>query len=226
MAEKTKLWYLENINLFQGLPLREMKFMEEKTQMKMAKKDQYIYFPEDPSTTIYFLKEGRVKIGAYSSDGKEIIKAILQPGEIFGELGIGGEERRNDFAQAMDKDVMLCAMSLENLEAMMRMNPNLSLKISKWMGFRIRKMERRFESLVFKDTRARLIDFIKDIAEENGRKVGDEIFVKYNLTHQDIGNLTAISRQTVTTILNDLEQKNLIKTERNAMLIRDIKNLK
>lgn len=227
MEDKSKLWYLENFNLFKGLHIKEMMFVQKNTVMKTKDKNEYIYFPEDPSTTIYFLKKGRVKIGTYSSDGKEIIKAILQPGEIFGELGIGGgEEKRGDFAQAMEKDVTLCAMSIDKIEAMMKQNPNLNLRITKLMGLRIRRMERKFESLIFKDTRARLIDFIKDMAEQNGRKVGDEIYIKYNLTHQDIGNLTAISRQTVTTILNDLEEKNLIKLERNAMLIRDIKNLK
>lgn len=226
MSEQSKLWYLENIRLFKGLPNREMMFIMKKTIMRKSVKNQYIYFPEDPSSTIYFLKKGRVKIGTYSPDGKEIIKAILQPGEIFGELGIMGEERRTDFAQAMDKDVILCAMSLNDMEEMMQLSPNLSLKVIKLIGLRFKRIERKFESLVFKDTRARMIEFIKDLAEEIGKKIGDEIFIKHDLTHQEIGNLTAIARQTVTSILNELEQKNIISMDRNTMIIRDINKLK
>lgn len=226
MEAKSKLWYLENFSLFDCLSSKEMKMLAQMTTMRKKEKNDFIYFPEDPSHSIFLLKEGRVKIGTYSPDGKEIIKTILKAGEIFGEMGIMGDGKRNDFAQAIDGDVMLCAMGVKEMEDMMRMNPNLSLRITKLIGLRFRKIERKFESLVFKDTRARLVDFIKDMAEENGQKIGDEILIKFKLTHQDIGNLTAIARQTVTTLLNDLEKENQIYLERNAILIRDIKNLK
>ena len=78
MATQTKLWYLENINLFKGMSMKDMKEVERRTTMKIAEKDQYIYFPEDPSTSVYFLKEGKVKIGSYSDSGRENIKAILE----------------------------------------------------------------------------------------------------------------------------------------------------
>lgn len=203
-----------------------MKTLDKMAIHRKRIKNEFIYFPGDPSTSIFLLKEGRVKIGTYSPEGKEIIKTILKSGEIFGEMGIAGEGKRNDFAQAIDGDAMLCAMGVKEMEEMMRMNSNLSLKITKLIGFRFRKIERKFEALIFKDTRARLVDFIKDMAEENGQKIGDEILIKFKLTHQDIGNLTAIARQTVTTLLNELQQEGQIHLERNAILIRDLKKLK
>ena len=87
--------------------------MAEMIRDQSIKKGEYIYFPEESSKNIYFLKEGRVKIGSYSDDGKEIIKAILQPGEIFGELSLVGEEKRSDFAQAMDNNVIICSMQMQ-----------------------------------------------------------------------------------------------------------------
>ena len=87
------------------------------------------------------------------------------------------------------------------------------------------QIERRFESLVFKDARTRIVDFIVDLGRENGIEIGKEILVKHHLTHMDMANLTATSRQTVTTILNELKEKNLIHLERNQFLIRDIDNL-
>ena len=103
---------------------------------------------------------------------------------------------------------------------------NLSLKITKLIGFRLQRIERRLESLVFKDARSRIIDFIVDMGKENGKPIGKEILVKHFLTHQDIANLTATSRQTVTTILNELKESDLIHLERNQFLIRDIDQLK
>jgi len=107
----------------------------------------------------------------------------------------------------------------------MQQNASLNFKVTKLIGFRLRKVERRLESLIFKDARTRIIDFIKDMAKEQGKKIGDEILVKHFLTHQDIANLTATSRQTVTTVLNDLKDNDLIYMERNKFLIRDINKL-
>jgi len=226
MATETKLWHLENFNLFKTLNAFEKVKMSTKVKHNKMKKNEYIYFPEDPSSSIFFLKKGRVKIGSYSDNGKEIIKAILSPGEVFGELSLVGEEKRNDFAIALDNDLVVCSLGMKDMEDMIEKNPLIGLKVTKLIGFRLQKIERRLESLIFKDARTRIIDFITELGREKGKAIGKEILVKHNLTHLDMANLTATSRQTVTTVLNELKEQNLIHLERNKFLIRDIDNLK
>jgi CRP-like cAMP-binding protein len=91
---------------------------------------------------------GRVKVGAYSKDGKEVIKTIVHPGEMFGELGLVGEDIRKDFAIAMDDEVQFCTLGVDEAIGMMRSNPDLGLKVSARIGERLIKLERRFESLI------------------------------------------------------------------------------
>lgn len=225
MSTETKLWHLENFNLFNTLSAIEKIEMSTKVKHSFVKKNEYIYFPEDPSASIFFLKKGRVKIGTYSDSGKEIIKAILNPGEVFGELSLIGQEKRNDFAISLDNDLVVCSLAMKDMENMIAKNPLIGIKVTKLIGFRLQKIERRFESLVFKDARTRIIEFIIELGREKGKAIGKEILVKHNLTHMDIANLTATSRQTVTTILNELKEKNLIHLERNKFLIRDIDSL-
>lgn len=167
-----------------------------------------------------------MKVGSYSADGKEILKTILYPGEIFGEMGIIGEEKRKDFAIAMDKDTRLCTLTVAEMHEIMQNNPNLSIAVVKSIGEKLRKLELKLESIVFKDARSRIIEVIVDMAKNYGNAVGDEVLIKHNLTHQDIANLTATSRQTVTTVLNDLKEANQIYMERNRILIRDLNSLK
>lgn len=224
-AQHSKLWHLEKINLFKDLSDKEMTNLVDLTTVKTADKNQFIYFPKEPSKIMFFLKQGRIKIGRYSDDGKEIIKAILYPGEVFGEMGIVGEESRKDFAMAMDAETRMCTLNIEDFKIMMEENSALSLEITKNIGEKLRNIERRLESLIFKDARERIIDFMRETSDKYGKVIGDEILVKHNLTHQDIANLTATSRQTVTTVLNDLKDKNLIYMERNRFLIRDITKL-
>jgi CRP-like cAMP-binding protein len=199
--------------------------MEDKHSFHYFKKNEYIYFEDEPSKYIYLIASGRVKIGSYKEDGTEVIKAILGPGEIFGELALAGEEKRQDFAQVLDENTSVCPMSISDMQNLMAKNQPLNLKIIKLIGIRIKKLERRIDSLIFKDARTRIVEFLKEMALEKGQKVGFEVMFKNYLTHKDIASLTGTSRQTVTTVLNDLKDKNLINFDRRRFLIRDLDKL-
>lgn len=224
-SSQSKLWHLERINLLKNLSEAELAELDKKTTFKVAEKNQYIYFPNEPSKVVFFLKEGRVKIGTYSEEGKEVIKTILYPGEVFGEMGVLGEDRRKDFAIAMDNDTRMCTISVDEFKGILNENPHLSLAVGRNIGEKMRHIERKLESLIFKDARQRIIQFMKEMAQQYGKAVGDEILVKHDLTHQDIANLTATSRQTVTTVLNELKEEDQIYMERKRFLIRDLNKL-
>ncbi|MDA3859786.1 MAG: helix-turn-helix domain-containing protein [Melioribacteraceae bacterium] len=70
------------------------------------------------------------------------------------------------------------------------------------------------------------MSFIYNLAIEQGKRIGDEIFLKPFLTHQNIAQLTACSRQTVNSILADLREKGLIDFDRKKIIIHNEKELK
>lgn len=225
-ATESKLWHLEQINIFRDLSDEDLNRIDRVTTMRNLAKDSYIYFPDEPSKVVFLLKEGRVKIGTFSDDGKEVIKAILEPGEIFGELAVAGQEKRTDFAQVLDKNVKICAISKAEMLNILNNNPSLNLKVTQLIGLRLQRMERRFESLIFKDARQRVVDFIKSSVEEKGKKIGFEYAFKHKLTHQDIANLTATSRQTVTIVLNELREEGILSFDRRSILVHEWEKLK
>ncbi len=126
-----------------------MQRIDNHTNMRSMEKGEYIYFPDDPSKVVFLLKRGKVKIGTFSDDGKEIIKAILESGEIFGELAIMGQEKRKDFAQVLTSDVRFCAIGVEEMKDILMSNPKLNFEVIKTIGDRLEKVERRLESFVF-----------------------------------------------------------------------------
>ncbi|MCB0493213.1 MAG: Crp/Fnr family transcriptional regulator [Cyclobacteriaceae bacterium] len=225
MSKETALWYFESVNLYNVLCPHKTKTMGDTHTFTEFKKDEFIYFPDEKSTHIYMIASGRVKIGHYLDDGKEVVTAILSTGEIFGELALAGEDQRKDFAQAMDS-VSICPLSIDDLKDLMKEDKELSFKMLKLVGLRLMKLERKLELLVFKDARTRIIEFLKDSASWKGKKVGFETMIPTKLTHKDIAALTGTSRQTVTTILNELKDQNLINFDRRKILIRDIDQLK
>ncbi len=225
MSNNQSLWYLENIDVT-GLfcPKKVGRGDMEQHSHKVFKKGEYIYLPDEQADRLYFLTEGRVKIGSYADTGKEITKAILNKGEVFGELSLIGEEKRRDFAYAME-DTSLCILTVVDMKALMRDHNALNLFLMKIMGSRMLEMEQRLEALVFKDSRTRIIEFLHSLATNKGQRVGYEQVVRKFMTHQEIANLTATSRQTVTTVLNDLRNKNILTFDRRRLLVRDMELL-
>jgi CRP-like cAMP-binding protein len=225
MKQSSNIWFFENVDLYELLCPHKVPSMNDKHTFHYFKKNEYIYFEDEPSRYIYLIASGRVKIGSYKDDGTEVVKAILGSGEIFGELALAGEEKRQDYAMAIDENTTVCPMSIEAMQELMAKNRPLNLKIIKLIGIRIKKLEKRIDSLIFKDAKTRIIEFLREMAIEKGKKVGFEVMFRNYLTHKDIASLTGTSRQTVTTVLNELKEKNLINFDRRRFLIRDLDKL-
>lgn len=224
MNTQADFWYLERVNLSQVFCEMANPTVKGHAEPKVYKRGEFVYFPNDTSNKVYYIEQGRVKIGAYSDEGKEIIKTVLQKGEVFGELAVVGEKKRAEFAQAMEQ-VMVCVMSVNSVKELMQSSQNFSLQITQIIGNKLIRTQRRLESLVFKDARSRIIEFLRDLAIEKGQRVGYEMLVRKFFTHQEIANLTGTSRQTVTTILNELREDNYIYFDRKKLLVRDVKQL-
>lgn len=223
--ETNSLWFLENINVTNIFcPQKLGSGALEKHTQKKFKKGEYIYIPNEEADCIYLISEGRVKVGAYGDGSKEITKTILNEGEVFGELSLIGENKRRDFAYAMEQTTV-CVITVEEMKSLMREYSGLQLFIMKIMGNRVLEIEQRLESLVFRDSRTRIIEYLLNLAKKKGQRVGYETVVRRFLTHQEIANLTATSRQTVTTILNELRTKNIITFNRKRLLVRDLETL-
>lgn len=225
MDNASKTTFLQQFPLFSVLSLEEIEKLASLVDIRVKPKYSYIYLPDEPSNYLFFLVKGTIKIGTHSSDGREVIKAILHPTALFGELGLVGEEKRQDFARTMNEEVKLCVLKVSDFQNLMQTNHKLCLKVISLIGSRLRRAENRLESLIFKDARTRIIEFLKESAEKRGRKVGYEMLLKHSLTQQDIANLTGTSRQTVTSVLNELRKSDLIYFNRRSILIRDMAKL-
>ncbi|OAV43755.1 Crp/Fnr family transcriptional regulator [Lewinella sp. 4G2] len=224
MADQT-LWYLENIDLTNIFcPKKVDMGMLDSKQHPTFEANQYIYLPDEPAKKIFLISEGRVKIGTYGTDGKEVTKAILAPGEVFGELALINDGTRRDFAYSLEP-TRLCVLEKEDLQGMLRERSELQLFFMRLIGNRTLRLEQRLENLMFKTSRSRIIEFLHTLAAEKGRAVGFEREVKNMLTHKEIADLTGTSRQTVNTVLNDLRRQNVLTFDRKRMLVRDMDQL-
>jgi len=213
----------DNIDLM-SMILSNKHFNSDQFETKTFQKNKYIYLPEDKSDNIYFIKKGRVKIGSQIDFDKKFIKDILREGDFFGEHSLFGSSNQFGFATAMEETIVM-TIPCDKLKILMQKNSKLYFLVIQALGSRLIETEQRIEAFVFKDSRSRIINFIKKFVRKNGKRVGFEVVIWKVLTHQEIANFTDTSRQTVTTVLNELRNKNILAFSRRRLLIRDMEML-
>ncbi len=221
---KSKLWYLKQVKLFSDLSDVEMDQMNQMTRMEAFKKKQPIYLPGDPGDYVYLLKSGRVKISKIGDDGKELTLAVLEPGEIFGEVEVLEETTRDSVAEVID-DADICLIKREDFEHFLKNQPQCSFKLTKLIGFRLKQIENRIEDIVFRDAPARLAHLLINLADSFGRDIPEGRALKTKITHQELANLIGTTRETVSLTLGQFRQAGLISMEKRQIIILDQKGL-
>lgn len=216
---------IDRVPLFDGMTSSERESLKEMMEEKVFPKYNYIYHQNEEAKYIYVLAKGTIKIGTMHPGGREMIKRILHPEAVFGEASLFSDDGYNNFALALNTEVVSYRIPVIQFRQLMSRSAKLNFNVLSMIGRRLKNTEKRLESLTFKDARSRIIDFLRYYAETRGRKVGFETFFKHNLTQQDIANFTGTSRQTVTSVLNELRKSNLIHFNRTGILIRDMAKL-
>jgi len=215
------IWFFEDVNLFGMLCPHKFKEYKKAHDFMKFKKQDYIYFEKDKANKVYLIEKGKVKIGYYTKEGDEIVKSILSKGELFGEKAILGEEKREEFAKSVDDNTSVCPVDVNTMLDLMRDNRTFSFKIYKLIGFRIRRLERRLEMMLFKDARSRLMEFIDDLCTDYGYDCPDtgNKIIKHPYTQKEIACLIGTSRPTINVILNELKDKKVLDFNRNQITI-------
>jgi CRP-like cAMP-binding protein len=223
-AVPNKLWFLKHIRLFDGITPSEMQEMEKITRMEEVKKRQPLYLTGDPSSNVYLLKKGRVKIANTAPSGKEVTFDILEPGEVFGELDVLEDAPRSTSAEALD-DALICVIPRKDFDQYLAMHPTVMFKLTKLIGLRLKKIQSRVEDLVFRDVPARLAHLLSELGKTDGVADKQGIRLNVKLTHQEMANLIGCSRETVSTTMGQFRDDGLIQMDGRTITILSEKGL-
>jgi CRP-like cAMP-binding protein len=228
VKKNVKLWLIDSIGLFDGLSSEQKASLQNIFKENHYSKNDYLFRKGDPMDDVHFINTGRIKVIKHSDSVKESIKRILNNGDYYGEYAAIDPvmfETHHDSAKVMNRNTVVFSIPTQEFKNICDTHPKIYHQVVKNMLSNYRRLDNRLESVMLKKSKNRVIDFIKEMAEDIGRPIGYETLIKHNLTHQEIANLTGISRQKVTTILNEFKQAGLIHLERNSILVHDSKLL-
>lgn len=218
-----KVWYLKQINLFSQMDEREIQDLAERTTMREVSKGKVILLPDEQPGMVYLIKEGRVKVSRYSTDGREQILALLEPGNLFGELGLVGEGEPAH-VEAFE-DSLICTLRRGDFNELIRGHPELMVQVVKVLADRLRQTEEDLADVVFRTVPARLASLLLRLAEAYGTPNGRGLRLTLRLTHRDIASMIGATRETVTSTLSLFRDAGLIDVDQRHIIVRDPEGL-
>ena len=216
---------IDQFPLFASLDQQEISRLVAATNTRNYRKHEFVYSEGEEARHVYFVAAGEVKLGTHGGDSREIIRNVLRPNAMFGQLAISGAGQRDGYAQSLLHETVCYQLPSSVLQSLMENNFELTQLVLQNLGQQLQLAQRRLTSIVSLDARSRIIDFLRESVANRGRKVGLEYLVRHSLTHQDIANITCTSRQTVTLVLNELRKANAIYFNRGKILVRDLETL-
>lgn len=216
-AGPDRLWCMSEVDIFCDLSDTEMDAMAQAAPMRTYTTGALVYTPHQPLETLFILKKGRIRIFRVSPDGRALTTAIIDPGTIFGEMVIVGQQMHDNFAEALD-DVVVCVMTKTDVRRLLLGDPRISARISETLGRRIGELEQKFSDAVFKSVPERIAGALVTLSSAtSGRPLGRGVQVR--LTHEQLAALAATSRETTTKILGELADQGLITLGRGRITI-------
>ncbi|RMF21191.1 MAG: global nitrogen regulator NtcA [Cyanobacteria bacterium J083] len=181
-----------------------------------------IFFPGDPAERVYFLIKGAVKLSRVYEAGEEITVALLRENSVFGVLSLITGQKSDRFYHAVAfTPVELLSAPIAQVEKSLKENPELSMLMMQGLASRILQTEMMIETLAHRDMGSRLVSFLLILCRDFGVPTSSGIQINLKLSHQAIAEAIGSTRVTVTRLLGDLRQENMISIHKKKITVHN-----
>ena len=214
---------LKTVSLFWDLDIAELGYISEKMVSKKFESGNLIFLEETKGENLFFVVEGSVKVTRLSKDGREVILAMLNAGDFFGEMSLlDGESRSANVIALEDTEVL--SLYRDDFLDVLHDYPKIAIQLLKEMTSRLRKSDRQIVSLSLSDAEKRIALCIVRFADEQGIIKNGQVTIPKIPIQQDIANMAGTSRETVSRAMSLLTEEKYIERNGKELKILNYKN--
>jgi CRP/FNR family cyclic AMP-dependent transcriptional regulator len=205
MAQDENKAFLKRVALFSGLTDSQIERLAAGSVRRSFPKGRTIVAEGEPSQSLYVLLSGRAKVQRSDTEGKEVILAVLGPGECFGEMSLIDDAPRSASVITIEScDFM--SINKESFKSILQSSPEICMRIMKGLVKRLREADRKIETLALLDVYGRVARVLLDFSEQ----VGNDRVVRNKLPRQEIAKMIGASREMVSRVMKGLEMEGYI----------------
>jgi CRP/FNR family cyclic AMP-dependent transcriptional regulator len=188
------------------------------------RRNEIVFHQGDPGDSLHVVVTGAVKILLPSPEGDEAIIATVREGEFFGELALLDGAPRSATATALEPTETLVLPRATFVELLDR-EPGLRDALLAGVASELRRLTGHVEELHFLDLAGRLAMRLVRLARQRHPDLTGEARLDWPYTQTDLAAMIGGTRQSVNRLLSDLEAEDMVRIERDTLVIADIERL-
>ncbi len=215
---------LSSLDLIRRVPLFSM--LTESQAMSVAdavvkrrfKRGEVIVEQGKKTNALFILLNGRARVITADSRGREVILATLQPGDHIGEMSLIDNEPHSATVRAeVQTDVLMLGRA--EFARCLPENSSMAYAIMHGLVQRLRYADRKIESLALMDVYGRVARALLEFAADNTCPDSGEMLIRDKISRQDIAKMVGASREMVSRVMKDLEERGFIQTQEGGSII-------
>jgi CRP/FNR family transcriptional regulator len=184
-----------------------------------------IFTPGDADDQLYFVTEGTVRLYKIYGEYKEATTALLRDGGVFGKLSLVEGRWQDVFAEAVT-DVRVAGVQKNAINEAIKRDSAFAMKLFASFSERLRQSDEVIESLLHREVSTRLATLLLNLGdrfgESNGAGNGSaQTTLDVRLTHQDLANMIASTREAVSKVMSEFQREGAIKVENRRIVLAD-----
>ncbi len=179
-----------------------------------------IFTPGDPDDQLYFLLSGTIRLYKIYGDYKEATTALLKDDGVFGKLNLVEGRWQDVFAEAVTES-RVAGIQKASLERVIKSDPAFALKLFSSLSERLRQSDEVIESLLHREVSCRLATLLLNLNERFGEENGAGRLIDVRLTHQDLANMIASTREAVSKVMSEFQRDGVVESRNRRIAIID-----
>ena len=213
------------VDVLEPLSVEELEEFSRSVPDTHVDRGQVFYAPGDESEALFLLKKGKVRIYKATPDGWEFTLAVVEAGTMFGEMSLTAQRMREAYAEAVEPSD-ICVLRREDLERVVRSNPDVGLAMLRVLGERLRVCEDRLEDVGLKDVPARLARLLLQLVAQEGVMTPEGPTIPTHYTHRQLASMVGASRESVTRAFTKLRMCEAVELKDRRVYVRDMAALR
>jgi len=217
LDEKNKIEYLKKIQLFSSLTADELHKISGKITIKWFRKNETILHEEDTNEFMYMIFSGQVKVIKTTGEGKEIILSMHQSGNFFGEMSLI-DGKTIPASVVATEESLISLISKKEFFSMLYAQKKVLENLLSILSSRLRNSWDSIKLLSFNQASQRIRTLFFMLADEYGNKTDEGVRLDIQLSHQEISEMTGLTRETVTRVLDKWQKIGEITIHKNKFI--------
>jgi CRP/FNR family cyclic AMP-dependent transcriptional regulator len=182
------------------------------------RKGQVIYSQDQPSSNLYLVIDGKVKVCRLAEDGRQVVVDIYQTDEFFGEAAFLSSAARQEQAVALENTKAM-TWSTSEIEDLVMRRPRLAIALLQILVQRSVEFGHRIESFSVDNIARRLARTLIRFSQRLGQNVEDGSVQMMPFTHELLSQYVGTSREIVTHYMNQFRREGYLRYSRKGILL-------